>query len=1523
MKFHSLIFSIIFTFLLLPDAVITAQTLTDGPIQLQVRVREINTTFSGPSDGAIAGVGFLPDEYTYKVWIRDNADLDGAGWLGGNCMTTDFNPPGLSNDFNLILFNHTYTTPNVPQFFDVRLDAWEDDLPSDGALGICTNNRSRCDFDCCNICCGFGLFGACVGVREEDDRRCDANPFRTQMNYRLGPPCQWYNHGYVTGGSGADCAGYRPRIESYWRYTRGDNCNNPLVLGALNPGGTLSHFNSNECYNNNYGNPGRDVFYRFTINQAMGVRISLCGGATWNTSLFLLNANCTNLLYSNNNSPTCAPQSLILENICTPGDYIVVVDGWTNAEQGVFTLTISEDPSIGMNVNVTSTNITCNGLTNGTATAGVSGGTAPYTYLWTPGNMTTASVSGLNIGTYNVRVRDAQSCEVNRTITITQPATLQLTPTVVHPVCNGGSTGRINVALAQGGTTPYEYSIGGSYQSGTLFTNLIAGAYDVTIRDVNQCTAVTSVTLTDPPRINGNLTSTPVSCAGFNDGTVTANPSNGTAPYQCALNFPPVFAPCVTYTGLSSGSHVVTIRDANGCEVIEPVNISVVPALTINLFSKTDVSCYGGNDGSFELVTSGGTPPYEFSINGGVNYQPNPVINNLTANVYTVLVRDMNGCSNSLNVTINQPPVLIPSVLFQIQISCNGLSDGFIVITASGGTGPYEYSFDNVNFYQSGAFDNMPGGNFQFIVRDNNGCEATLNASTIEPPPLSVSVTNLTNASCNGVNDGAVTLQGAGGTPPFKYSLNNGPFQTNPIFSNLAPGNYLVGVEDKNSCLAFDSMVIGANVFVAANVTFTDVLCKGDNSGSIIITGSGGTAPYDYSINNITFQSSENFNNLAAGTYSAIARDVNGCRVVEVVEISEPVALSASILNITHAGCPGIPDGGIEISVQGGTGNYTFNWQHGANTQNLQNVPGGTYTVTITDDNQCSTTLSATVNQPNAAFTDITRIDNVKCFGSSDGYVDLDIVGGVPPFQYLWSNQSTNQDLLNVPAGHYTVTVTDAAGCLVIDSATVSEPDTMTTVITATPVSCSTSADANIQLTVTGGTPPYNFLWSNFVFTQNQTNVPAGTYTVLITDKNGCLQMDAITIIPAPGLNATLTVKDISCHNDNNGEVEVVVNGGTPPYNYNWSNNLTGSSVTNLIPGIYSVTITDAVGCSGVHSALITEPLELNLTVSASSVLCHGDNTGIAIPFVTGGTGAYTYHWSINTPNNVTNNSPALINVRGATYYLEVRDENNCSVMETVVIGQPDELSVELSTASGVTCASGDDGEALFIASGGVPPYQYSVRTNIFQNDNAFTGLRAGDYGVLVIDANGCMTTNQFTIVDAEGFTVDLPPYLFISLGASDTLKAVVLSDNPVFSYEWLPADFLNCSDCPRPLVTPLYDMTYTLVVTDVNGCAASDEILVVVKDEYEIYVPNAFSPNGDGLNDIFQPIDFGGTRNAVMQIFNRWGAKVFETNNIRSGWDGTFNGKLANSGVFVYRITGEFLDGTPFDRTGSVTLFR
>lgn len=1263
---------------------LSGQSYNDGPIQLQIKVREIQTGFSA-TDGVL-GVGFNPDEPTYKVWARDNGNYDALGWQGGQCLTDNFDPPGPSNDFNRIIFNHSYSGATVPQFFDIRGDFWEDD--SDDA----TCRGSRCNFES-SFCCGAIVFGACVGFTQEDDVHCDANPFKQNMDYRLGPPCQWYNHGQVAGNCGNN---YRPRIESYWRYTKGTACNDAIDLGNLPSGGSVSHFNSTECYSNSWAaSGGQDVFYQFSVSSVTGVIISLCGASTnFNTTLYLLDNSCNQIAFNDN---SCGNVSEITTNLCTPGTYKVVVDGATASSQGVFTLTITDDPSNIMTVDVVGTDVSCNGGSDGKATANVTGGTSPYIYTWDPNVGNTSTVTNLAPGQYTVTVNDGTGCTAIDSVTISEPTVLSFTTSVTPPTCNGGSDGSITVS-ASGGTPPYQYSSDGGniFQNNNTLTGLAANTYTVVVKDSNDCTKSSTVTLTDPSAIQPNLTVSNISCNGANDGSVTSNPTNGTPPYQYSLDSGP-FVTNNSFTGIASGFHTLTVKDSLGCQQSEGFNIFEPTALNSFISSSSDVSCNGGSDGSFTVTVSGGTTPYSFSIDG-TNFQSSGTFTGLTANTYNVFVKDSNNCQTTNTVIIDEPTPLILSVLFQINISCTGATDGTVVLTASGGTGPYEFSPDQVFYYRSGFFDNLAGGTYTYYVRDNNSCEDSITFTIFEPTPLGLVATDTTDASCLGISDGSITVSGTGGTQPYRYSIDGGAFTNDSTFDNLDAGSYDFTVEDNNGCQFTQTFSIGFITTINATITSTNVGCNGDTTGSITISASGGASPYTYSLDGTNFQALNTFTGLAADNYTVTVKDDNGCLGIETVTITEPDELAVSVVSTTAASCFNTTDGSLEIDVTGGTSPYNFDWSNDSTTQNLINVGGGSYTVVVTDNNGCTATLTATVGQSPEMFIDLeSGIKPVSCNGQSDGGVNVKVLGGTPPYSYVWTGGANTEDISNVVAGTYTLTVSDA---------------------------------------------------------------------------------------------------------------------------------------------------------------------------------------------------------------------------------------NGCSLQESYTVTQPSGLFIALVSSSDASCANGNGGAITVSTTGGVQPYSYSVDGITYQNDSVFTGLTAGNYSVEVKDDNGCTNSVAVTIEDGGDVFYSYGGDIEIINGQTVHLEPILSPDSLVIdSVSWEPQEGLSCTNCLDPMANPTETTVYTATIIDENGCETSTTVRIVVSDEFQIFIPNIFTPNNDGVNDRFSLHAYGTTEIGV-RIFNRWGAEVYynanqQPNTTEDGWDGMFNGEEAQAGTYLYMIDVTFTNNEERQKIGTVALVR
>ncbi len=1187
-RFNQLFFAFVITLICLINGKdVAAQIVNDGPIQLEVRVREVRTFFDA-SDQLLGLTD--PDEMTYYVWARANNDVLAQGWQGGTCLTSNFNPSPTgtnSADFNYVMLNSTYPGVGVPASFDLRLEAWE----SDQVDPTCSGNR--CTYSN-NVSCAFGI------VREEDDFPCFANAFQTQLNYRLGPPCQTFDHGFIQMIPGA-CLNdvYRPRIQSFWRYTRGTSCSNAIALGDFGVGSSVTHFNSNQCYSNVWPNsPGNDVFYNINVTDPIGITISLCNpAATFDTYLYLLDANCNVIINSNDNS--CGAQSQITTTICTPGVYTIVVDGATALAQGTFTLSVAENPSVYVDYTTASTPVTCFGNNDGTATVTTTQGFSPFTYTWAPGALpTTSSLTGLAAGVYNITVTDVNGCQRAKTITVGTPTAFVSSATGVDPICNGSSDGSISITVS-GGTPPYEYSAdsGNTYQTGNVINSLSAGTYTVLVRDDNGCIdTVGNVTLTNPPStILANVAITNVSCNGLSDGTFTSTPSNGNPPYEFSLNGGSLLT-SGTFSNLSVGTYVLVIIDDFGCRVDTTFSITQPQVLGAQVSNNSAALCFGTATGSLTITPNGGTAPYQYTLNGGTP-QPSNVFNNLPAGNYTIDVEDLNGCQTQTFATIAQPFALNAGQLFRIDVSCNGLSDGVAVVSAAGGTPPYDFSDDGVNFVNNAAFSNLPGGTYRYYVRDFNGCIDSTNITIVNPTVVSATAT-VVNASCQGINDGQIVINATGATPPYKYAIAGGLFGTDSTFSNLGAGTYNFSVRDVNLCEENFTFTIGNNNTIGISATHTDVACFGDSTGTITATGSTGTPPYQYSLNAGTLQSSGSFTNLAGGTYLVRVQDSNGCQKDTNVVVFAPTELVVTVLSVTSASCFNVNNGAIDLGVTGGTGAYTYAWTGGLPaTQDQQNIAGGTYTVTVTDANGCSATATAVVGQTPPIFLNVASVQNVTCSGANDGVVDITANGGTAPYSFVWNTAATTEDINNLPGGTYTVTVTDANGCSETITAIVTESPALVINATITgAVTCTGGSDATLTVTVNGGSSPYSYSLNGAAYQVDSVfnNLAQGAYVVSVRDAEGCITSTA-TVSIVDGNIFTLNYSDIEI---TLGEEDTLIGllnpSSTTLSSIAWSPQA-GLSCTDCLSPIasstettlYTVTATDTNGCSVTTSVTV------------------------------------------------------------------------------------------------------------------------------------------------------------------------------------------------------------------------------------------------------------------------------------------------------------------------------------------------
>ncbi len=465
----------------------------------------------------------------------------------------------------------------------------------------------------------------------------------------------------------------------------------------------------------------------------------------------------------------------------------------------------------------------------------------------------------------------------------------------------------------------------------------------------------------------------------------------------------------------------------------------------------------------------------------------------------------------------------------------------------------------------------------------------------------------------------------------------------------------------------------------------TNVACNGGNTGSLTVTASDGTSNYSYSWSNgsstsNTSSTTNTISGLTAGTYSVTITDGSGCTATASATITEPTVLTASGQVTSNVTCNGGNNGAATVNVTGGSSPYTYAWSNGAATQSMIGLTAGTYSVTVTDANGCTATAGITVTQPISGISASAIATNVSCNGGSDGAVDLTVTGGTAPYTFVWNNTATTEDMIGLEAGTYSVTVTDANGCTATESVEVTEPAVLSASGVATNVSCNGGSNGAIDLTVTGGTAPYTFVWSNTATTEDMIGLEAGTYSVTVTDANGCTATESVEVTEPTVLSASGVATNVSCNGGSDGAVDLTVTGGTAPYTFVWSNTATTEDMIGLEAGTYSVTVTDANGCTATESVDVTEAILIASGQVTSNVTCNGGNDGAATVNVTGGSSPYTYAWS----NGETTQS--MLGLTAGTYSVTVTDANGCTATAGITVTQPISGISASGVATNISC---------------------------------------------------------------------------------------------------------------------------------------------------------------------------------------------------------------------------------------------
>lgn len=1067
---------------------------------------------------------------------------------------------------------------------------------------------------------------------------------------------------------------------------------------------------------------------------------------------------------------------------------------------------------------VNATNCTSN---DGKITLNPVDGTPPYNFQWSGASSGAVgsingqySISNLNKGSYVITITDNSElgCKVIIPfVAINSPEVDVVIDTIWNVTCNGQSNGKIvlkskgntnvNYSWSNGMTTPYA-------------EGLKAGKYSVTITN-DICTQILNNIEVKEPESLGLLSAiiTDVSCTS--NGKIVVTPKGGTPSYKYNWNN---LATTKNLEAVSAGKYTLTITDAKNCSFVSNV-LEVKNAPLINIMETvTNVDCKNNASGSINIEVIGGARPYTFKWSNGAETKD---LKNVRAGVYKVSVTDANDCQIiSKSFTITEPAQMIVQPLL-VRPSCQGMSDGQIQVTVSGGVMPYFYDW-NIGA-QTPTIANLKEGIYSVTIADANGCTQVIAPIDLKPTQtISTFSFSKKNETCVGKADANIELIVSGGTSPYQYLWNNN--QKTAKIDNLSKGVYKLTVTDGRGCkYTPDSVVISApQVMSVQKDSVIMPSCNGANDGKIYYEVKGGTTPYNFKWSNNVLTS--NNLNIKSNTYFVSTTDVNGCRLMDTIFVAQPDKIAISINTLDSISCFGDENACLDLNVSGGTAPYRYFWNVGNKTEDLCGVPAGDYKVTILDKNNCVFTSGAIIVPSPAPLKVNLKNNTGRCSGTAFGSIDIEILGGSPPYKVLWSNGATTEDLTDVPSGTYSVVVTDSKACKSsINNIIIRNPLQRLRIdqFNKKDISCNNAGDGKIEVLIAGGEPPYAYNWSRgFEHIINDKKdsligLNKGLISVVVTDNIGCVaKSDTLNIVEPDFINIlTQSIDNPMCKDGKNGMIDVRTSGGTPPYKFLWSNNTTQEDLTNVGAGSYRLTVTDARGCIMKSSSYFIQAPDKALTIRVDNIkkiTCKGGNDGAITLATDNAVGKTNYQWS----HNFSLNSNIATQLFSGFYHVTVSDSVGCvATLRNIGVTEPSAIGVVIDSVITSRCKGENNGAIYVSALGGTSPYRY-LWSN-FGTNNFITNISDGKYTVTITDKNNCIYNSEPINIDSGDSLKAAITTIDATLNQNNGAATVSVSGGKQ-PYQYLWSDALN--QTTRTAVG-LPVGKYQVTVTDANRC--------------------------------------------------------------------------------------------------------
>jgi len=1159
-------------------------------------------------------------------------------------------------------------------------------------------------------------------------------------------------------------------------------------------------------------------------------------------------------------------------NNAVPGEYCITV---TDAEgcQEVKCTTIGAPAAI--EITGETTDATC-GDQNGSVSIDVSGGTAPYTFVWNGvPTLTSEDLIGLAAGTYCVLVTDFKGCTSEQCFDVGTFGGLDINVLTTDARCSDSNDGIAIVAFSGNFTGPYDVSWSDGLVSNAdgSVRNLAPGNYCVTVTDAFGCVDNECFEILAPQETIFNIFNL-YNC-GTQEGELFTTVYNGdpSEVYTYAWSNGPTTEGQFPVFITENTTYCVTVTDESGCTVSGCTEMIFKPIIEFE-GTVTDAAC-GENNGSITTQITTGIGPFTYEWNHGPTSAD---LSNLAAGTYCLRIKAQDLCVTEECFTVGS----VGGIEINVQTTdakCSDSNDGNALVSINSDA-PRPITFDwsgGITSMGGSSAVNLAPGDYCVTVTDGAGCQDVECFTISAPGPIVVQPT-ITHAACGEAN-GSISFAVIGGTPPLSYDWGIG--QAGPTIINLAAGTYCITVTDAALCVHEECFTVNGESDIVLNITANDPTCHGSNDGSTSATTSGGTPPVSIDWSNGA--TGNTVTGLGAGEICATATDAAGCTMTQCVTLVAPAPLAVTGM-ITDATC-GEENGSIVLSTTGGTGAYSYSWFFGATSSTVNGLGATDYCVTVTDANGCTTADCFEVLDTDFITDFDLNSTSLTCNGGNNGTATVSNIIGETSSMYLyeWSNGATTSSVNNLPAGEICVQVYAATFCVLEKCITINAADPITFDLDISPTECGFSTGMADVDNFMGGTAPYTYLWSNGATTQSITNLFPIEYCVTVTDANGCNSSQCGTVGDSSFPTFDLDHIDATC-GENNGSAEASnFIGGIAPFTFQWDHGPTTAAVNNLAAGEYCLVVTDALGCTNGDCVTVNGGSNIIVNLDPDDPSCHNSNTGFILVDLMGGTSPFSYVWSdggepsgirsglspgeycvtvtdgagctetdcvtlANPPeltfdvdiddstcgenngninvNNITNGlapfdyvwntgatTASISNLSAGQYCVTVSDDNGCASEICIIVGDSNGPTANASTVTNGTCGE-DSGSVIVIENGGTAPYTYLWNTGA--TTPAIANLAAGEYCATVTDANGCTATDCTTVLSDPGFGVNgtLSDPTCGEANGSVTFNAV--GGAAPITYEWNVAGTTGT-------INNLGAGTYCVTITDANGCTYED----------------------------------------------------------------------------------------------------